>query len=265
MASVPGWNAVGTATRGVGLMRVRRRDLARAWARTFAVQGSWNYETMVGGGIGYAMLPLLRRIHAESPEALSAAVARNSASFNSHPYLCGVAVGALARLEAEGAGEEILERFRIALRSPLGTLGDRLVWAQWRPFCLLAGILSYLSGLAPWIAVTVALVLYNAGHLALRTWALRVGWRSGMEVGAVVRRSWLGPAASRLGPMNLILMGIVTTWLPATLLESGGRPYVWWAAVGVLAALGAFRWPSRGGRLAALLLLIVPPTWILIH
>ncbi|MFQ5746681.1 MAG: PTS system mannose/fructose/sorbose family transporter subunit IID [Gemmatimonadota bacterium] len=246
-------------------MRVRKRDLIRAWARTFAVQGSWNYETMVGAGLGFAMLPLLRRMYAENPAELAEAVARHSGPFNSHPYLCGVAVGALARLEQEGASRETLRRFRVALRSPLGTLGDRLVWAQWRPFCLLCGLLAHLAGLGPWLAVAGALALYNAGHLGLRTWALHVGWTSGREVGSTVRRSWLGPIARRLEPVNLFLTGVASMWLAATLLESGGRSYVWWAIAFVPAALGGFRWPSRGGRLAALLLLLAPLTWALIR
>ena len=33
--------------------------------RAFAVQGSWNYETLLGTGFGFVILPALRRLHAD--------------------------------------------------------------------------------------------------------------------------------------------------------------------------------------------------------
>ena len=41
-------------------MKPPRQDLVASWWRTFAVQGSWNYRTMIGGGMAFAILPLLR-------------------------------------------------------------------------------------------------------------------------------------------------------------------------------------------------------------
>src|SRR5256886_7465612 len=66
--------------------------------------------------------------------AYRAAVARGAHFFNAHPYLCGLAVGAAARAEHEGVPPEQVERLRTALCGPLGSLGDRLVWAGWLPF-----------------------------------------------------------------------------------------------------------------------------------
>ena len=52
-------------------MKPLRQDLVAGWWRTFAVQGSWNYRTMIGGGMAFAMLPLLRRIYAGDPVRFS--------------------------------------------------------------------------------------------------------------------------------------------------------------------------------------------------
>ncbi|MDH3298700.1 MAG: PTS system mannose/fructose/sorbose family transporter subunit IID, partial [Gemmatimonadota bacterium] len=79
-------------------MRPRRVDLLLAWWRTFSVQGSWNYRTMVAPGVTNALLPLLRRIHEGNPDRLESSVLRHLESFNTHPYLASLAVGALARL-----------------------------------------------------------------------------------------------------------------------------------------------------------------------
>ena len=66
--------------------------------RMLAVQGSWNYETLLGTGIGFAMEPALRYLPGgvDGPQYRSA-LARESRYFNAHPYLTGIAIGALTR------------------------------------------------------------------------------------------------------------------------------------------------------------------------
>ena len=70
--------------------------------RLLAIQGSWNYETLLGNGIGFCVEPALRLLPGgRDGEAYRAALARQSQYFNAHPYLASVAVGALARVELE--------------------------------------------------------------------------------------------------------------------------------------------------------------------
>ena len=100
--------------------------------RMFALQGSWNYETLNGTGVGFSIEPALRLLPGGvNGEAYRAALARESRYFNAHPYLAGVAVGALTRAELDGVDATRIERFRTALAGPLGSVGDRLVWASW--------------------------------------------------------------------------------------------------------------------------------------
>lgn len=242
------------------MRRPTRSDFLAAWLRSFAVQGSWNYRTLLGGGVAYALLPLLRRLFAGDPVALRRAVERHLASFNAHPYLTPLAVGALARLEAEEEDPRTIERFRLALRGPLGTLGDRLVWAAWRPICLSLAILAYAAGMGAWGGVLLFLLLYNGGQAALRAWALRTGWRRGLEVGRVLKGSWLVRWATAVGPLSLLLVGAsalaVAAKIPGV---AGGNAAL--GAAGAVAALLAFRWPSPGGRAAVGSLLVVPLVW----
>src|SRR5712691_11853622 len=53
--------------------------------RLLAVQGTWNYETMIGNGIGFSIEPALRLLPGgiHSPE-FKAALARQSKYFNAH-------------------------------------------------------------------------------------------------------------------------------------------------------------------------------------
>ena len=169
------------------------------FTRTLAIQGSWNYETLIGNGIGFCVEPALRLlpggIHCAE---FKAAMARESTYFNAHPYLASVAVGALARAELSGVPAQHIERFRTALCGPLGSVGDRLVWAGWLPFCSLLGLLCFGLGAGPATILVTFFVLYNAGHLALRAWGLHVGWTRGLGVASA-----LGNPVLRQGPTHL--------------------------------------------------------------
>src|SRR5688572_10150494 len=79
------------------------RTHASMYLRCLAVQGSWNYENLIGNGIGFCVEPALRRLPGGvGAPAYRQALARQSAYFNAHPYLASLAVGALARAEIDG-------------------------------------------------------------------------------------------------------------------------------------------------------------------
>lgn len=236
-----------------------RRNRVSAFLRSFAIQGSWNYRTLVGGGVAYALLPMLRSIHAGDPVALRESLERNASSFNGHPYLCAMAVGALARLELEGRDPVELERFRSALAGPLGALGDRLVWSGWRPFCLLASALAWAAGWGAPVAVALFLGLYNLGHLALRAWAFRTGWRSGFEVGAALRRAPLGRAAEALLAAVVPLLGAAAA---ALALRAPGAGTMAAGLAAAAAATAAYLVPRLGERVAVPLLAAATLLWM---
>lgn len=179
----------------------------RVFLRSFAIQGSWNYRTLIGTGFAFALLPVLRRVYAGRTAELRAAVERQAALFNSHPYLAGIALGAVARMEAEGEPPELIDRFKAALRGSLGTLGDRLIWAGWRPTCMLLALALLLLGVPWWGAVGAFLVCYNAGHLALRWWGLRTGFDAGRAVAEKVRGAGLERLRERIASAGAFLLG----------------------------------------------------------
>lgn len=236
---------------GAGV-RIRASHLARAFVRTFAVQGSWSYTAYLSGGLAFCLLPLLRRIHAGDPEGLKGAVQRHLEPFNAHPYLAPMAVGALARMEADGVGPEEIRRVRRAMVGPLGAVGDRLVWTGWRPACLLSAVAAYTLGAAPWTAVILFLLLYNAGHLLLRAWAFRRGWRDGARALTGLSETGWGRLSARLTRLAGLLAGAAAALTAMELAPAGGAPAAAAAALGGTAL--ALRWPDVGGRAAAPLL-----------
>lgn len=242
-------------------MKPRRSDFTAAFLRSFAVQGSWNYRTLIGGGIAYALSPLLSRIHAGDPVALRAAVERHASAFNAHPYLSSIAIGALARVEHDGATPETIERFRTALRGPLGAIGDQAVWAGWRPFCLWSSITAFGLGLDARIAALGFFLVYNAGHLFLRVWGYRQGWREGLNVGGVLARARLKRMARALLPVNQALMGAAAVTL---IVRLPGSPIGPIGAIGAAAlGLGAYFLPAKIGTLSVVALFAALAAWFL--
>ncbi|HUE77747.1 MAG TPA: PTS system mannose/fructose/sorbose family transporter subunit IID [Longimicrobiales bacterium] len=222
------------------------------WAvlsRAFAVQGSWNYETLIGTGFAFVLLPELRRLYAD-PGALEAAVRRHEGTFNSHPYLAPLALGAVIRMEEDGEDPLVIERFKAALRGSLGTLGDHLIWAGWRPLCVLSSLVLLLLGLPWWVAVAFFLGVYNLVHFALMTWCLRVGLTEGMSVAERLRGSAVRSAQPKLAMAGSFVAGIALSLVVlhgVPTLEM--RPGYLWIPLAVLAAAAGARWGERARRL----------------
>jgi PTS system mannose-specific IID component len=165
--------------------------------RLFAVQGAWNYETMMGNGIGFAIEPALRLLPGgRDGDLYRAALARQSRYFNANPYLAGLAVGGLARAELDRDSVEHIERFRAACCGPLGSVGDQLVWAGWLPFCSLLALAAFGAGMGPLGVVLVFLGTFNLGHIVLRAWVFNAGLREGLKIAR-----FLGHAVFRRGPV----------------------------------------------------------------
>lgn len=214
--------------------------------RLLAVQGAWNYETLVGNGIGFCVEPALRQLPGGlDGDAYRSALARESQYFNAHPYLTSVAVGALARAELDGEAPERIERFRTALCGPLGALGDRLVWATFLPLCSFTALVVFGLGGSPFVTVVTFLGLYNAGHLALRVWGLQVGWRRGLGVAQSLGNPWLQHASPRLGRFAAALAGMA---LPLAVDRIIGAGQVLWGGTLVGVLLGAILLASLHGR-----------------
>lgn len=216
--------------------------------RAFAVQGSWNYETLMGTGFAFVILPALRRVYRD-PAALHEAIRRHEGTFNSHPYLAPLALGAVIRMEEEGEDPAVIERFKAALRSSLGTLGDQLIWAGWRPLCVLAALVLLLLGAPWWVAIASFLLLYNALHFVLMVWGLRLGLAGGRSVAERLRGSALRRLQPRLMAAGSFLAGVVLALVVlrgVPTLEM--RPGHVWVPLAVLAAAAGARWGERARR-----------------
>lgn len=227
--------------------------------RSFLVQGSWNYRTLVGTGLAWVLLPVLRRVDRDrtGEDPSHPALARHLDTFNGHPYLLTVAAGALAREELEGAEERALARFRKVLPAPLGSLGDTVIWAGWRPACLVLALVLALLGVPAVPLLVGLLAVYNLVHLGLRVWGVRIGWREGLRVGTALGAGRLPLQAERIGRLGVLSLGLL---LGLLLLEGSrfqGWGLLWLPAAGASLWLGYRGGASRGRVGSALLLALI--------
>lgn len=219
-----------------------KRGHLRAFLRCFTVQASWNYEHMLGVGLGHATEPLLRDLPGgRGGTAYRNALGRAAGYFNAHPYLVGLAAGALARAEHDGVPPAHVDRLRTALLGPLGSVGDRLVWAGTLPAAVGVGLA--LAATAPvGVGAAALLVLHNVVHLTLRVWSLRAGWRLGPQIARALGAPVLTRALDVAGPAAALAVGfalpVTGAWLTA---EFAARDRLLTAAV-ALSAVGLLRW-----------------------
>ncbi len=208
---------------------------ASTWTflRSFLIQGSWNYHTMLGSGFAFAMLPALRDLHRDDPDALDAAVRRHLEHFNAHPYLSDLALGAAVRLEYDGADPDTVRRFKTAVRGPLGSIGDSLVWAAWLPAVSLAALALFWLGVPGGLSALFFVLVYNVGHIGLRVWGFRVGLTEGHAVASRLARVRFGVWTDRIRGGAALLLGVVAG---AVLAGDQGL----WAAGPPWAGVGAF-------------------------
>lgn len=209
--------------------------------RSFAIQGSWNYRTMLGAGFAFALLPMLRVAYRGDEQGLNEAVRRHSDLFNCHPYLAPMALGAVGALELERAPAQLIERFKVAVRGPLGALGDRLVWAGWLPTLLLLALALYVAGAPGWLAAGAFMAIYNVGHLMLRFWGFRLGLKMRNYLGEPLRNARLARLGDLLAGAGAFLLGAFVPLLLVRGIDGQGVPYGFTLLGAAAVALGAWQ------------------------
>ncbi|HEX2611190.1 MAG TPA: PTS system mannose/fructose/sorbose family transporter subunit IID [Gemmatimonadales bacterium] len=217
----------------------------QALLRLFAVQGTWNYERMLGVGMGYAAEPLLEDLKAIDPVRHGEAVVRSAEFFNCHPNLAGLALGATTRAEYEGVPGPQIVRLRTALCSPLGSMGDQLFWAGLVPSLIGFTLVAIVLGAGTW-AILLFLLAYNAVRVWTAYWSLQTGMASGMKVGSAIGNSWLPRALEWAGPTAGFALGLALPVVAVWYLRGFG----WTAAIGAagvgVAGVALTRWFGPG-------------------
>jgi PTS system mannose-specific IID component len=164
----------------------------------------------------------------------------------------------LARAEHQGLPIEQMERFRRALAGPLGSVGDKLVWAGTGPIVSAIGLILAVV-VSPVVAVVVLLAIHNTVNVGLRVWALHAGWYGGLNVAQRLDISILKWGFKIAGPATACALGvmlpIVTAWLVSDFEPNAVTAVGVVAAVGIL--LARWLWPTLGGIRFGLIVVIL--------
>jgi len=253
--------------------RLRPIDFARITSRSFYLQALFAPERQQGPGFAFALVPAMRRLHADALER-GRALARHMGFFGTHPVLAGYVLGVVARLEERRAQGEPIDDARIeeakrSLASPLAALGDPLFWVTLRPLAGLAGILGLALlplacpiGPDPRVLVCplLALLTYNAVALNYRLAGVARGYEMADEPGRLLQSLQLAPLRALFGRVGAFLFGflIVLTLVPMT--ESAdpaglgalhtAQVLMPFALAWVGTVLVLKRWPGRSVELA---------------
>lgn len=203
--------------------------------RSLFLQATWNFERMQHLGFCFAMLPVLRWVHADpASPARGEAVRRHLEFFNTHPVMAAPILGAAAKLEADGEGVTA-QTCKLSLMGSYGAIGDSFFWGALRPAAgiagVTAGLLWALSGLpggtdgGGLLAAVVALLVFNVPALWVRTLGIAAGARLGIGVVEIVRRLGLPELTPRVRGFGAASLGLAATALVyMAAVQLGGVP-----------------------------------------
>ncbi|MEW5723888.1 MAG: PTS system mannose/fructose/sorbose family transporter subunit IID [Thermodesulfobacteriota bacterium] len=203
-----------------------RLTLGRVLWRSFFLQAAWNYAGQQNLGFAASLQPALEKMHGGDTSTLQAALEEALRPFNTQPYMSGPILGSMIRVAETGAASDLtpdrLSRFQTALSTAFAAIGDAFFWNALLPAAAAAGMFWAVSG--RWDGAAVFLVLYNAGHLFIRLWGFRAGYRHGLDVARVLDHLKLPLLALRLRLVTAGALGALAGWVLA---GTGGGTRGW--------------------------------------
>lgn len=175
----------------------------KLFLRSFFLQAGWNFAKYQNLGFTFIMLPFLRQLYKDDPEALPGVMQRYLDTFNTNPVMASFCFGALAKQEEAIVKKQSLTDYkeqvmewngiRRGLSITAASIGDRLFWGTLKPLTLLLAIFiwmllginffeTHLLQTVPdadvYIAIIAAFVVYNAIAWYVRWKGLRIAYDS---------------------------------------------------------------------------------------
>jgi hypothetical protein len=119
---------------------------------------------------------------------------------------------------------------------------------------VLLGLALVMAGAAWWVGALAFLVVFNALHLWMRAWGLKVGLRDGLQIGRSLKGVPFARLGDRAAQAGALLAGFAAA-MAAT--ARGARPWEWGLAL-LAALLGIALGPRvRGAAAVAMMLALV--------
>ena len=196
--------------------KVTKDDLFWTFIRSNFLLGSFNFERMQSMGFCVSMMPILKRVYADNPEEMKAALKRHLEFFNTQPFVAAAIMGIIGAMEEKRAnGAEIspatLSGVKVGLIGPLAGVGDPIFWGTIRPVLAALGAGIALTGSI--IGPMIFFIGFNIIRLATHWYGVKYGYEKGTELVENIggnEMKFLTEGASVLG---LLVMGaLVAKW-----------------------------------------------------
>jgi mannose/fructose/N-acetylgalactosamine-specific phosphotransferase system component IID len=189
--------------------------------RGFFIQSFWNYHNLQSVGLFYMLEGLDKHSLPEKDNKVEH-YRNNLCFYNGHPYFCGIPAGVLAgsRLSGNAMDQSQVTRFKEAITSPLGAIGDVIFWSHLRPLFLLLPFLWAPFVAMDFIVIFLALmmVLYATTNIASRWWGFEEGLRLGLSV---FKDFNMRRFEKRVRVLRIVLVGLVFYLMGMILVKTG--------------------------------------------
>lgn len=160
-----------------------RKLINKLFWRSFALEGSFNYEKMQALGFAWAMFPVIKECYTSKEDQVEA-LKRHTAFFNITPHICTFPLGMAASMEQEYAEKRDLDpstinALKVSLMGPLSGIGDSFFWGTFR--VIAAGVGISLAQQGNMMGPILFLLLFNVPHLLVRYFCTVWGYTLGSK------------------------------------------------------------------------------------
>lgn len=182
--------------------KLTKKEIKQVYQRNlFGLQLGWNYENMQGLGYAYVIMPALKKIYGNDPEAMKRALKMHLQYFNTTPAMSHLIVGADMAIEDEvgiDRAEEIVPGLKTGLMGPFAGVGDTIFIAIYR--AIVFSLASYMALDGNVLGLLIPLIA-TLGVVIVRYRFTQLGYQQGTKIATEFgnRIKSLTDAASILG------------------------------------------------------------------
>lgn len=163
------------------IVKEDKKIINQLFWRSFALEGSFNFEKMQALGFAWAMFPVIKTYYSSKEEQIEA-LKRHTAFFNITPYISTFSMGLAASMEKEYAKNKDIDpstinAIKVSLMGPLSGIGDSFFWGTFR--VIAAGVGISLAQQGSILGPILFLLIFNIPHIIIRylctVWGFQLG------------------------------------------------------------------------------------------
>lgn len=183
------------------MQKINKLDLFFVSFRSFFLQSIWNFKKMQNIGFAFCLLNILKKIYTNNDD-YKKAVSRHLEFFNIHPYMIGIILGIIIKLEENNSKSKLpdinfINKIKTSLSTTLSAIGDSFIWGIWRPLVFLTIFFLWLTfnfftstkilllnfhKLFTIIFLVLYIFLYNSLHFFLRFYCIYISNKIDLEI-----------------------------------------------------------------------------------